>query len=119
MNIEEIETPPHWEALSDVESEVLVHLTKWGEQHHEDHTGDKTAFMFHNVRILADVLRRRNDINHSEDHDQWATILLEEVFEALSEEDNDKLYHELKQVAAVAVSWMTDIRSRNGTALHG
>jgi hypothetical protein len=40
--------------------------------------------------------------------------LIEEFFEAMSEEDPDTLETELIQVIAVAVNWVEDIRRKRG-----
>lgn len=42
----------------------------------------------------------------------WMHFLREEFAEAMQEDDPAKLYTELSQVAAVAVSWMEKIRQR-------
>ena len=39
----------------------------------------------------------------------WRHVLLEEVYEALSEPDPVSLYRELAQVAAVAMAWAADL----------
>lgn len=44
----------------------------------------------------------------------WTDILLEEVFEALAEDDPARLRAELIQVAAVAAQWVEAIDSRAG-----
>lgn len=46
----------------------------------------------------------------------FADILLEEVFEALGEDDPARLRAELLQVAAVAVQWVETIDARAGGA---
>lgn len=43
----------------------------------------------------------------------WSDIFLEEVYEAMAEEDDDPLRKELIQVAAVCVAWVQDIDSRS------
>lgn len=43
-------------------------------------------------------------------------VLLEEVFEALAEDDDDKLREELIQVAAVAAKWVQIIDAREARA---
>jgi len=43
----------------------------------------------------------------------WLDILIEEVSEALAEDDPQKLRTELVQVAAVAVQWIEAIDTRN------
>ena len=42
----------------------------------------------------------------------WATVLVEEVTEALAESDPDKLAAELDQVATVAIRWAAVVRGR-------
>jgi hypothetical protein len=43
---------------------------------------------------------------------RWALVLLEEVLEALAEDNEDRLREELVQVAAVAVRWAGAIDQR-------
>jgi hypothetical protein len=46
----------------------------------------------------------------------WSAILLEEVFEAMAEDDPERLQKELVQVAAVAVAWIEALNQRGGRA---
>ncbi len=48
-------------------------------------------------------------------NDNWRDILLEEVFEALAEEEPKELRKELVQVAAVAAQWVEAIDRRGGS----
>lgn len=58
---------------------------------------------------LLGIMRDIND-RHSETHEAtWESVLAEEVFEALVEEDPTKLRAELVQVAAVAIRWIENI----------
>lgn len=49
----------------------------------------------------------------------WRHILLEEVYEALVEEDPERLRRELIQVAAVAVRWVEVLDERKARAEAG
>jgi hypothetical protein len=42
----------------------------------------------------------------------WHDIFLEEVFEALAEEDEERIRHELIQATAVAVHWLENLEER-------
>lgn len=106
------EIPEIWAPLSEIEQEVINQEEKWGIQNHKDGTGPNAEFLSDSVLLLADILKERNDRNHVQNNDNWATILLEEVFEALGEDDLDKLAHELTQIAAVAISWKMNIARR-------
>lgn len=61
-----------------------------------------------NLFTEATDFRAANRINGADMSD----ILLEEVFEALAEDEPDKLYTELIQVAAVATAWCEYIQRR-------
>ena len=112
--------------VKDVRDEILAQIDKWGVQSHPNGTGPKTLPLFadyeyldddNSAEVLAQKLTSRTDRRFAGDGDRpgtWVDILSEEVFEAYAEEDEDKLYTELKQVAAVAISWMRDIRMRSG-----
>lgn len=43
----------------------------------------------------------------------WGHVLLEEVYEVMSEADPVALYNELTQVAAVAMAWAADLRDND------
>jgi hypothetical protein len=61
---------------------------------------------------IADMARELTEEAAREGTLSWSAILLEEVYEAMAESDPDKLYAELIQVAAVAVSWAETIKAR-------
>lgn len=90
--------------LEDIFNERQRQLSKWGIQSHPDGTGafkpERTRF-----RELTDERTEKGQL-------LWWHILLEEVYEALAEEDTDALREELVQVAAVAVAWIEDIDRR-------
>lgn len=93
--------------LDQVAEERERQLDKWGEQHHPDGTG------WGSYMALAEDYKYINDETVAQGGDpDWSEILLEEVYEALSETDREKLREELIQVAAVAVAWVEDLDSR-------
>jgi len=81
--------------------------TLWGRQDHVDGTG------FGHYLELGIALDSMGRSRQDEIPMCWADILIEEVGEALSEMDPEKLKTDLIQVAAVAVSWVESI-SRAG-----
>lgn len=107
-------------SLADVLAEITAERTrqdeKWGEQNHPDGTGD-------DVRLLGDIdlptygtlayrAKALVDSLAAKGRSQYAPILLEEVFEALSALSEDELRTELVQVAAVCVQWVQAIDRR-------
>lgn len=96
-------------ALSSVVSERVAQEVKWGEQNHADGTGVSAAW-------AADAYRERCERAFAEGRGTWRDILLEEVFEALAEEDPAPLREELVQVAAVAIAWVEAIDRRTEAA---
>lgn len=118
-------------ALADVADERRRQDRKWGEQNHPDGTGARRTWAFHalvaavlvegpNVtsRTLRDVMRAETDAAARSGRCTWAHILLEEVFEALAEDDPIKVRDELVQVAAVATTWIEAI-DRRGVPRRG
>lgn len=92
--------------LEDIYIERLRQLKKWGSQSHSDGTSES-------YKAVADHWKLSNDVDESHDRVNWTGILLEEVFEAVSEShDADALREELVQVAAVCAAWIEDIDSR-------
>lgn len=110
MNVRDLERVAA--VLGDVGEERYRQYLKWGEQNHPDGTGfDDWAYH----RDLAQLECR----TASDDGDvTWAHILLEEVYEALAEDNAQALRAELVQVAAVAVQWieLLDRRSQSPAA---
>jgi hypothetical protein len=108
---------------ADIAVEVLTERhrqdERWGQQDHENGTGpavvvtlipaDAGAARADNLRTWAtarcDRAAHHGDIT-------WEHILLEEVFEALAEDDPARLRAELIQVSAVAQSWVSAIDRR-------
>jgi hypothetical protein len=98
--------------LSDVLVERIRQNGRWGEQNHPDGTGPEAMLLGFPFTALRDSLRDSVDRAARYDGAQWAGILLEEVFEAIAEDDPAALRRELIQVAAVAASWAEAIDRR-------
>jgi hypothetical protein len=79
----------------------------WGPQTHPDGTTQE-------YKSVADAYRESCNQAANKNELTWHDILLEEVFEAMSEEDPEALETELIQVIAVAVDWVEDLRRRRG-----
>lgn len=92
----------------------------WGEQNHPDGTGPAVSFdgVFRMAEMAAAnrLACKAAAGEYAEMSGRgpltWRHILLEEVFEALSESDPAKLREELVQVAAVTVQWLEAIDRR-------
>jgi hypothetical protein len=99
--------------VEDVRVEKQRQIEKWGVQSHLDGTGPETVPLGSGEILtyseLADIYKAEFEVTHLDNLETWADILLEEVFEALAEENPLNLYAELYQVAAVTESWMRDI----------
>nr|WP_297429696.1 hypothetical protein [uncultured Actinotalea sp.] len=68
------------------------------------------------ARWLAKRAAAHTDTVFNAGHGTFRDILLEEVFEALAEDDPARLRAELLQIAAVAVQWVETIDARTGGA---
>lgn len=108
--------------LAEIAAERARQEAKWGQQNHPDGTGPKTTPVAEIVRGKANAIVNRHyafglafqaksatDAHAKDGTITYADIFLEEVFEALAEEDQDKLRTELIQCAAVAVAWAEKI----------
>jgi hypothetical protein len=94
------------ETLTAIDNERKAQDERWGVQSHPDGTdcsvyGPKAA----RLKSLCNFLDQQGVVD-------WATILQEEVMEALAETDPQRLHDELIQVAAVAVAWCEDLQRR-------
>jgi hypothetical protein len=76
---------------------------RWGEQNHPDGTGSADVLV--DWEDLANEAKWQNDQAVKDGTLTFRGILKEEVYEAFAEDDPEKLYEELNQVAAVAVAW--------------
>lgn len=92
--------------LSQVLAERIAQDTKWGEQNHNDGTGNKSQ------QDRAEFARRWCKSAFESGYGTWADVLTEEVAEAEAERDPATLRAELLQVAAVAVAWIEAIDRR-------
>lgn len=103
--------------LADIEAECRRQLVKWGIQAHPDGTGGSSSVRATPYNLLAQWAKDVCDYNHRCGEDNWESILLEEFFEAMAEKPNSpELEAELIQVAAVAVTWLADLRTREGAS---
>lgn len=89
-----------------IAAERAAQDAKWGPQDHDNGTGE-------NFAALADRARREVDAAAAVGTTTFAGILLEEVFEALAETDEEALRTELIQAAAVIACWIEAIDRRN------
>jgi len=111
-------------AAAEVRAERARQDEKWGEQNHPDGTGPQMPVLFAagwhlgeadmhaRAAKLAAAAKASTDLRASNGAVTWTDILLEEVFEALAEDDPTKLRAELVQVAAVAQQWAEAIDRR-------
>jgi AcrR family transcriptional regulator len=114
---------------ADVRAERARQDAKWGEQNHPNGTGPDshpladfpfaitTGTPVRQVETwtaseIADAAKANCEIAADQTGVTWTDILLEEVFEALAEDDPAKLRTELVQVAAVAQQWVEAIDRR-------
>jgi hypothetical protein len=98
--------------LQQVLIERIAQDTKWGEQNHPDGTG------YDGSDRHADFWRQRCQDAFADGEGTWGHVLLEEVFEAIAENDPAKLRTELVQVAAVAVAWIEALDRRPAAAVR-
>lgn len=100
--------------LEEVLQERMKQHAKWGEQNLPDGTGPN-YLLFGRTETDATNLTLRNAAIRVTDSRSmmgilsYSDILLEEVFEAISETDQKLLRAELIQCAAVAVQWVEKI----------
>lgn len=91
----------------EVKEECDRQLEKWGVQNHKNGTG------FQVYKDLANDCKKICDLRNKHSMERWNYILLEEVYEALAEEDPEKLRKELIQCAAVIHTWIACIDRRS------
>lgn len=109
----------HSMVLKEVAEERARQDARWGVQDLPDGTGPYCGMTtFHGLEYpgyaeLADRMKQICDAARDLDMRCMAYVLLEEVFEALAEDDHVRLREELVQVAAVAVKWVQMIDRRN------
>lgn len=104
--------------LGEVLREREAQDVRWGEQNHTV-LGGIAMSPDNRRRVYAQEASRYkaiNDVYAKNGNLGWDTILLEEVYEALSEPDSFALEEELIQVAAVAVAAVESIRRNRSAA---
>jgi len=123
-------------AFHDVLAERARQDAKWGQQNHADGTGPLSQPLYspHSVIDeeypavrLASLFQTRCERRFAIDRTArgadpagtWTDIFLEEVFEALAEDDPAKLRAELVQSVAVGVAWIEAIDRRTAGASAG
>lgn len=102
------------ELLARVAEELQAQDDKWGEQNHPlvmDYSEFGLTREGYGAR--ADLWKRENDQRAKNGTLAWDGIQLEEVYEALAEDDAERAVTELIQTAAVAISAAASIQ-RNG-----
>ncbi|WAC65166.1 hypothetical protein OVA14_07135 [Agrococcus sp. SL85] len=111
--------------LNEIADERERQNAKWGQQNHPDRRfGDRPLLAIANClrsgdpatvssAALAGAAKRATNEEARRGSITWQDILLEEVFEAFAELDDEALRTELVQVAAVATQWVEAIDRRN------
>lgn len=112
-----IDLRAHWappavhDTVGDVIAERIAQDFRWGEQNHPLIREQSASWAQRKLyEAEANHYKGLNDYLAAKGLLGWDSILLEEVFEALSEEDPDNQYTELIQVAAVALNAAQSIR---------
>lgn len=91
-----------YKVLRDVLDERARQETLFPDQHLPNGTTGRLRAHSDAIRRMVDTAAERNKLT-------WRDVLTEEFYEALAEEDPEKLRKELTQVAAVAIRWIEDI----------
>jgi len=98
--------------LLEVMDERRAQEAKWGQQNHPDGTGPLLVWADKAASVAVSSFRNRCEYRFKMGNGTWSDIALEEIAEALAEEDPALLRAELIQVAAVAVGWVEAIDRR-------
>lgn len=103
--------------LESVRKERARQFTQYGVNKWEDGTGPKTAWLLPLSSVSAEEAESVLRADYEEFEEEvgeitWVHLVREEIAEAFQENDPDRLEAELLQVAALAVAWVEDIRSR-------
>ncbi|OKI19273.1 NUDIX hydrolase [Streptomyces sp. CB03911] len=105
-----VSVTPRGRVLRDVATERAAQDAIFGQQDLPDGTG---AGMDSFRRGVADRYRQACDIAFAEGRGTFRDVFLEEVFEAMAEDDPVKLRAELLQAVAVGVKWIEAIDRRS------
>ena len=107
-------------AITALLTERTAQDAKWGEQNHDDGTGPHTRVLRVGLNVdldtgaeLAARLTGSCQAAFNNGEGTWRHVILEEVGEALAEDEPDALTTELVQTAAVTVAWMGAIERRS------
>ncbi len=105
--------------LDRVHAERVRQIEKWGHQHHPDFAGNLKnnplqRVNLHNLKY-PDHYKAACDLAFENDKGTWAHIFMEEVGEVFGTRTKEELSEELIQVAAVCVSWVEDLDTREET----
>lgn len=102
--------------LDEVQRERDRQHARFGEQNHPDvNTLESPTMTRAGYLVNADSWKIANDYRLQRGFLAWDGLLLEEVFEALTESDPALIRTELIQVAALAVAWIEAIDRRESS----
>lgn len=105
---------PSGSILGEIGDERAAQDAKWGvPKDVPNGTGPAEKFMGHRFSDLRYWVQGSVDLAADRGDSRMAWVLLEEVFEALAERDDERLREELIQVAAVAAKWVQIIDARS------
>lgn len=96
--------------LGDVLEERERQDDRWGEQNHPSFFADTRKRGKWWAKVTADRWKEDNTDRAGGGTLAWDGIALEEVYEALAEDDGPELYAELIQTAAVFANWAECLR---------
>lgn len=100
--------------LARVRQERADNIAKWGVQTHPSYRGETARRQYRQNELH---FKQVWDAQNREGARTWDVILLEEVYEAVAEEDPDNRIYELVQVAAMALAEAESIILRGGILL--
>jgi hypothetical protein len=106
-------TPTTLSTLLEVEQEVARQHKLWGEQNHPNRGFEHNSIYADAFAEHASDWKRLNDLRVADGTIAFDGILLEEVYEAVSESEPARIREELVQIAAVAVTWIAAIDRRS------
>lgn len=113
-------TRERFEVVREVCEERNAQYAQWGQQDHPLTPPDRTLGLLHSRKHqrAADLWKALNAERVKSGRIAWDGILLEEVYEALAEDDPAKARAELVQVAAVAVAMIESIDRLEAAEAH-
>jgi hypothetical protein len=111
-----------WSTLCRIAGERQLQDKKWGEQNHPDHDptlSDREPQRLAEEYEIPTAARAKFICQEAfrKGQGSWATILIEEVGEAIGAGTPEDLKQELVQVAAVCVAWIQCIERRHWKAV--